>query len=805
MKLFYSLLLGLLCISATAQHELTGTVKDSDQNAFPYANVLLYKMPDSTFYKATITDDAGRFEINVIDTGEYTLVSSFVGMIPLSRKLTIDKDLNITDLILQENTEQLEGVTVTARRPTIEKRPDRFIFNVENSSLSIGNTQDILKQTPGIFEMNGSYMVQNSPAVIYINNKRVYLTSDELNQLLTGYSADNIKSVEVITNPPARYDAEGAAVININTSKGISLGYKGSINGEYTIDRFAKYQIGTSQFYKNNWINVYFNYNYNPRKDFKLDESQIGFFNDNGSRNSRWFTDFEKETVSDAHNFNTLLDFTLNENNSLSINANLTVNQNQDIDTDVETFILPSGSFTFDGFNTDSDLTRNRNNGFANIGWLNTFNEGSGTLSLEANYIFTDRDQTQDLSSRFFDENGDTTGTNSFFTDALQDINIGTGKLDFSNTFGAYVVGAGLKYSDVNSTSELLFFDTNGGSGEFRDQLSDRFIYDENIYAAYLQLDRDWENWALSLGLRAEQTDVEGDSRSLGQVNTQEYFELFPNVSLTKQTDQNNLFTLSYKRSIERPRYESLNPFSYFINDNNVNTGNPNLQPAFTNKVNLNWTHKGQYIFDLYYTRTNDALAILPFQNNDNFTLNSQNANLDYELQYSLDFTTIQYLNQSWFLQAQSSLFYMENEFTAVQSGGVKQQLDVTGFYLNIFNRITLSKDRTFSVDVQAGYLTNYLSGSYEFKDQLTTSVGFYKSLWNNRAAVTLNFNDLFLSQNQPLVSRYLNQDNRFLALPETNTIALGFTYKFGNFRLSNRDVATPEDQERTGTRTSGF
>ena len=147
----------------------------------------------------------------------------------------------------------------------------------------------------------------------------------------------------------------------------------------------------------------------------------------------------------------------------------------------------------------------------------------------------------------------------------------------------------------------------------------------------------------------------------------------------------------------------------------------------------------------------------------------------------------------------------MENEFAAIQSGGVKQKNDVTGLYIDVFNRITLSKDRTFSVDVRAGYITNILFGSYEFKNQLTSSLGFYKSLWNNRAVLTLDYNDIFLSQNQPLKSRYLNQDSEYLAIPETNTIVLGFTYKFGNFRLRNNEVATPEDEERTNSRVNGF
>lgn len=800
-----TLFLLLVSLQITAQHSINGTAVDEQNRSIAYATTLLFKMPDSTFYKGATTDENGRFTLSDIATGDYTFALSSLGYVTLSRKLTIDKPIDLNQLVLKTSTESLEGITVTARKPTIEKRPDRLIFNVENSSLSTGNTANILKNTPGVFELNGAYLVQNATAVIYINDKRVYLTTDELNDFLRSQSGDNIKSVEVITNPSANYDAEGVAVININTSKSVSLGYKGSITGNYTIDEFAKYQIGTSQFYKNDWLNVYANYNYNPRKDLKIDEAQVGFFNPDGTRSSRWFTDFEKVTRSDAHNFNTAIDFTLDDSNEINVSANYSANNNQDINTNVRTFILPSGALSFDGFDTDSALGTDAITGFINTGWTNSFNKGAGRLSLEGNYIFTDRNTTQDLASRFFDNSGNTTSTNSFFTNADQEIDIYIGKLDYENVLGDYVFQAGVKFSDVGSTSLLDFFDTDTGSQDFNDALSDEFVYDENIYAAYFQVDRDWGKWAVALGLRAEQTDVDGDSRSLGQVNTQEYFELFPNVAITNQVNDNNALTLSYRRSIERPRYESLNPFTYFINDNNVNTGNPDLQPSFTDKLNLNWNIKNKYFIDFYYVNTRGALAILPFQNNQTNVVNSQNVNMEYERQYSFDFSTYEYLSSSIFFQVQTSLYHQENEFRALQSEAEFQQLNVTGFYLSAFSRIDLSKDKTFSLDISTSYLTNYLAGSYELKDVFTSKIGFYKSLWNNRAVLTLNYNDIFLSQNQPLRSRYLNQDNEFLAIPETNTVEIGFTYKFGNFRLKNREVSTPEDQKRTNAKSVGF
>jgi hypothetical protein len=800
----FPLFIFLVFISTTAQNDLTGTVSNNKMELIAYSNVVLFKMPDSVFYKASYTDVEGQFKIPDCSNGNYTLQISSVGYVPLSRKLTLNQTTDLGTIILNENTEELDAILIRASKPTIDKRADRLVFNVENTVLSIGNTQNLLKKTPGVFEMEGTYMVQNSPAVIYINNKRVYLTSDELSALLRGYSADNIKSVEVITNPPASYDAEGVAVININTSKGISLGYKGNVSGQWTQGTFAKYQLGSSHFYKNNWLHVYSSYNYNPRRDLKLDDARIGFFNPDGSRSERWFTKLEKVDRSAAHNFNTIVDMTVNERNSLSFSGNFSTNQNNDVTYQNETLVLQEGATMFTGFNANSQFENNRTNGFANAQWQHVLNEEGASLTLQGNYIFTDSDQLQNLSTRFFDADQTTTGTNSFLTDTFQEIDIYTAKLDFITTIGSYDFSSGLKFSNVSSTSSQNFFDTNSGS-TLNPSLSDLFLYEENIFAAYAQIDRSWEKWSLAAGLRLEQTDVEGDSQSLGQVNTQEYLELFPNLALTHQLNENNSYTLSYKRTIDRPRYTDLNPFKTFLNDFNFNTGNPNLQPSFNNKFTLSWNHQNTWFIDTYFLYTKDLLSDVPFQNNTNNTLNIQSINLNYELQYSIDLATYQYINKSWYTGVSASLFYMENETKAIQSGNADVVSSTTGFYLNSFNRFNMSEDRTLSMDIDVSYLSSILFGTYEWGGSFVTNVSFNKSIWKRRAQLTLAFNDIFSTQNQRMDTRYLNQDNNYLALPETRTVTLGFTYNFGNFRLENNEITTPEEEERISKKERGL
>jgi hypothetical protein len=147
----------------------------------------------------------------------------------------------------------------------------------------------------------------------------------------------------------------------------------------------------------------------------------------------------------------------------------------------------------------------------------------------------------------------------------------------------------------------------------------------------------------------------------------------------------------------------------------------------------------------------------------------------------------------------------MENETKAIQSGNVDVVSSTTGFYLNSFNRFNMSKDRTLSMDVDVSYLSSILFGTYEWGGSFATNVSFNKSLWKRRAQLTLAFNDIFSTQNQRMETRYLNQDNNYLALPETRTLSLGFTYNFGNFRLENNEITTPEEEERISKKERGL
>lgn len=276
----------------------------------------------------------------------------------------------------------------------------------------------------------------------------------------------------------------------------------------------------------------------------------------------------------------------------------------------------------------------------------------------------------------------------------------------------------------------------------------------------------------------------------MNEVDNRDYFEMFPTFYLMHKFSPRHSMTFDYSRRIQRPRYESLNPFKYFLNENNYSEGNPNLRAAISNNFNLNYTFKNEYFFDLYYRDNGKAPATLSFQDNQNFSIRSVSMNMLESISYGLDISHGRSLANWWYVYAYTSLFHEEQTFLAVESGDVAVTNAVDGFFGTLYNSLILSKDGTLTGELTLTYVSDWLSGSYYLDPMTTLSFGVRKTLWNNRAEISLHVEDLLNETNTWMRSRYLNQDNGFFAEPETRYVRFGFKYNFGNFRLSDNQRA---------------
>ncbi|PQB05440.1 outer membrane beta-barrel family protein [Aureitalea marina] len=784
-KPLFFLLFLLVNLAWSQEFVLTGKVIDSTGAGIEFVNVTAKELGQVEIISGASTGQDGQFELPVVG-GAYSIEFSMVGFRDRKMEVEAASDMNLGQLQLVAERQALDETVISVRTPVVRREIGKLTFDVENSTLSSGNTMNLLKKTPGVLVVQDNISIRNTPTEIYINNRRVYLSSSEIVTLLTSLDASVIQSIEVITNPSSSFDAEGGAVLNILTSKAISVGYKGNVGATYEQAVFAKYNLNTAHFYKNNWIDFYGSYSYSPRKEFKSQDDHINYFEPDGSLNSLWESDLERTTRSYAHQANLIADFQLNEKNTLNLTSNLVFGPDERYQNGIRTDIFAPSRQLDSLFTTASRLENDRTNLSFQLEHQVDLGQGNTQLRTGVNYIFFEQFQDQDIQTSYFLPDGDFIRNNTFSTSAFQETNIWTASMDLDYQIGRFSASSGVKYSDISTDSGLDFLNRNTMPPALDPDLSDRFLYDESIYAAYTELERQWESWGLQAGLRVEHTDVEGDSRALGLVNTQNYFEWFPRVVLSHNLNEKNTLGLSYARRIDRPRYQSLNPFKYFINETNFNSGNPSLRPETNNKIALSYNYNNVLTVEAYYEHSNNSLSTLVFQDNETRVIRTVDANLIEDFQYSLDVIYTNSIRPWWYSFIYSSFYYLENEFLAEESIQQTYSNSTPGFYAQWYNSFTLSKDQSLTSDLTAVYMSNYIYGSYSYKNQFSLSLSIRKSLWNDQASITLGVDDIFNTNNIRVSSQYYNQDNSYFAMPESRMFRASFLYNFGNWNLSD-------------------
>ncbi|AUP77282.1 TonB-dependent receptor domain-containing protein [Flavivirga eckloniae] len=788
--LSYHLILLFSITSFSQEYRINGSAKDDNNNPIAYANVIVTGLGVSKTVNGTSTDENGYFIIENLKPGDYVLKISFLGFKAFMTRVELDRNINFKTITLKENLEALDGVTVVANRPTIKRTVDRLVFNVENSTLSNNNVLDVLKHTPGVLVHDGTITVKQSTPTVYINDRKVHLSSSEIQQLLEGTSATNVKSVEVITNPPAKYEAEGGAVLNIITSKNIIAGYHGSVFGNYKQGKeYPKYSLGTSHFFKTKKLSTYVNYSISPRKDFRHNNESINFIDDNNQITSSWETDFKRGRETVNQNINGNINYDIDEDNSLEFSTSILLKPRNNTKTNVNSLTEVFGTnnvldSTFFTLNRKVDETFN----FAfTLDYTHRFKKEGEKLTFSMHHTNYDASNFQNVDTDYRFPDNTFIRSNRFQTFSSQIIKLYTGQIDYELlTSDSVQFEAGAKVSNINSESLLNQFSFI--NGERIDDLlnSDTFLYDETNYATYMSYSKDWENWSLKSGIRAEYTDIKGHSLLTNQINKNDYLKLFPSFYLLYKFNDNNQLYFNYNKRIYRPRYNELNPFKYFLNDNTYITGDPNLQPQIDNVFTLSYTLNNKYTFEAYYHYEDAPTLVIVFQDNDDNILKYVNTNIDRSISYGLDFTTYTKLSNHWNLYVLLSLFHYDNQFFALESGNEIETNNKWSVYGQITNYFSFLKDKSLTADISFTYISPIVDGPSIVSTRYGLDIDVKKIFWNNRASLSLGATDIFNTQNFTQTTKYLNQDVFLNSWMENRMFTLGFSYKFGNYRLQN-------------------
>lgn len=792
-------------ICYSQQFSVSARVNDINNKPIPYANVIVFNKDNPEAILGSTTNDAGLFKIEDLEEGDYTIKISFLGFEDHSKELKLTDNIDLGIIILKEIFQELDGVTIVSKRPTVKRMVDRLVFNVENSTLSNNNVLDVLKHTPGVLVNNEKITVKQTTPVIYINDRRVHLSSSEVQQLLEGTSASNIKSIEVITSPPAKYEAEGGAVLNIITSKNIVAGYNGSVFGNYKQGhKFPKYALGTSHFFKTKKLNTYLNYSISPRKDFRSNDEFVNFIDNNSQVTSSWETDYRRVRETANQSINANIDYELDKNNSLGFSTSILISPRANTQTDVNsvTDVFGVNKVLDSTFITQNKLVDETLNFAFTLDYIHKFKKEGEKLLISMHHTNYDFSNFQNVDTDYLFPDGSLIRNNRFQTFSSQEIKLYTGQLDYElpvSDSGLFLAGA--KISNISSKNILEQYNFVNDIREQDLQNSDTFLYDETNYALYSSYSQNLNSWSLKLGLRTEFTDIKGNSITNNKVNSSDYIKFFPSFYLSNKINDENEIYFNYNKRIYRPRYKELNPFKYFLNDNTFITGDPNLQPQIDNQFILGYTFNQDYTFEVYYRHENDPTLQYFYQDNDENLLIYQSTNTDESISYGLDFTTYVALNDFWNLYVLSSFYYYENNFNPINSNSVSFVGEQWSLYAEVINYFTLLKDNSLTADVSFNYMSPTNNGPSDISFISSLDINLRKNLWNNRASLNIGVLDIFNTQNFISKTKYLNQDIISDFKFENRMFVFGFNYKFGNFRLkSNKKSIDLIERDRLST-----
>ena len=792
MKLISKFAFTILCVLLSAsvfgqQFSITGKIIDETNQPVSYANIVLLTIQDSTIVTGTTSDDFGKFSLNELYSSHYIVKVSFIGFEDFTQSIMLNENTEIETIILKESTESLSEVELTYKKPTIKKEADRLVFNIENTALVEGDMLQVLKNTPGVLVLDGGISIKGSEPTVYINDRKVQLNADELVQLLESTTANNIKSVEVITNPSAKYDATSGVVLNIVMSKNLITGYRGSLSTNYTQGVFPRYNMGTNHFFKNTKINFNLNYSYIKNKISRIGDDRINFLDSNNATEEIWKSDVNRNYWSETHNLGFNFDYTIDNNNILSISSSMLYLPYFRSHISNSTVITDDDFNFLSRFDANSLLSANKNNLSFDLDFVHKFKKGK--ISFNSHYTTYNYERRQGVITDFFDISNAFNSASAFNTNSNQDTEIVTSKIDYSlplNETSSFV--AGVKYSNIKTESDVTQFDVDINTGnEVIDPLnSDIFDYDEDVYAAYSNYSLDIEKWSLSAGLRVEQTDIKGVSVSNNETNTQNFLEWFPNASIQHNISDNFNLYANYKRSIVRPNFQDINPFKFFLNNSYVVTGNPDLLSTLIDHYVFGTTLFKIFTIEAYYQNYEGNISDLPRQNNDTNIIEFTTVNLNKTVEFGFDFIANFNITKNWNTYFVTSFYNIEEE-TNFGNGFVRQ--DQWSNYSVLTNNFSFLKDRSLNVYIDISWLGKNLQGFKTVEDRLYSNLSISKTVFKKNGVISLNISDLFNEQDFDISTRYLNQNNSNFINMDNRYIKLGFRYKFGNTKLETNEI----------------
>ena len=776
---------------AQQQPAAMGQITPGNNKPIAYASVSLLKSSDSSLVKGTISNEKGTYTFSHISKGSYLIKATSVGYQTVtSQPFSVTENsqvIVIPPLSLLPASRDLSLVTITASKPLIEHTADRTIVNVASSILAAGNSAlDILQRAPGVsVDKDGNISLKARQGVtVMIDDKPTYLSAAQLATLLQSTDGSTIQSIELISNPSAKYDAAGnSGIINIKLKKNKKSGTNGTLTLGAGYGKYYKDNEGISLNHREGDLNIFGSFNRHDNETAKnIDVDKI--IPDVNAEN----TYFRQHTfISGAGHNNSYrggADYNTSSRNTIGFLVSGYFNSEADkINDHNEMGSQPGVTDSYQ--NTLSTINQHYHNFAVNLNDKLDLDTLGQQLSIDLDYSRFNNQALMQHDTYFFNPDGSVQMPTAFLrTQTPSVINVRTAKADYSLPLNKSLkLDAGIKYSDVNTDNVLNAQKTLNGQYVDDTLLTNHFKYDEKIGAGYINFNKSFKSITIQGGLRTEYTSSTGtlihaDDHSVKR----SYFDFFPSVFINRTLNEKNDLGFSYSRRIDRPGYDNLNPFIYYLDQYTYQVGNPFLKPQYTNKFELNYTYNKMLNVSIGYSHTADVITVLFVTKGD--TSIAETLNLNSQNTYDLDVNLPYHVSKWWTGNADLTGFYTQVKSDTLLGGHLNN--GKVAFHFKTDQTFVLSKG--FKAEIITNYQSPSIMGIYTMKPYYGVDAGLSHSFAANKLNIKLAMNDIFNTYSMIKTTNYQADNIYFKQKGETRVARLTLIYNFGSSQLKTRE-----------------
>lgn len=770
------------------QQKIEATVVNTQNEKLPLVSIEVYNSQNALI-KTLKTDENGGFTLEGISEKSVKLVVKDLEYAQFEKDLDLETQDKALQIVLKKEIQEIQEVVMTKQKPLVKRKIDRLEFNVENSNISSLNAWEILKKTPGVTSGNDVLAIKGSQSILVtINDKRVMLTGDELKTLLENTQGDDVKSVEVITNPPAKYEASGSAVLNIVMKKNKIEGYRGVLSSKYVQTQYAKGVAGISQYYKKDKLSLMGSYNRGSGTYYREGVDYVHYI----ENQTKWVSTMNRKDQNKSQNtLNFNIEYEIDSLTNVSLNYSGSFNPRSFGTYNVPTLIYNSQDVVESNYRTINDHESRSINNALSFQADRKFNKKSKLTW--TNYFAGNNNRKSQNVLTYLDFVNQVPRENNFLTDNKSDVQLYSTQVDYQWKNEKFELESGAKYSFVKTGSQLDFSDNENGQLQYRADKSNVFDYKEYNFALYSSLAYNPGKWNFKAGLRAEKTDLEGVVSEPYEVNKNNYWKLFPTLYVQYTTENNHQFGLSYGKRISRPSYSWLNPAKSYYNLFSYFQGDPKLKATIIHNLNFTYTWK-EWNFDFYYRKEIAPSMEISYQEPSNNNLIYHYTNIEKGQAYGVSLFKNLQIKPWWSVSLSENLEHNENYFVGVDNILYKNQ--VWNWVSDVSTGFTLQKSSDWKLELGHRYYSPSIQGTFRISGSSFTYLVMNKKFFSKKLEASVFFNDIFKTTREKISTQYGNQDNYFLDYRDTQNFIISLKFNFGNQSVKNAKTIKKTDEQ---------